>query len=204
MKIILDIIFLITAILAGFNYFLNNVNASDSVVSVGGNGSSWDAFTPQNVEIKVGESVKWHNYMVVPEPHTVSFLKDPNYFPPPAIPFSISNLTELKPVLPIPNMEPLIVSGQNGTSVVIVDNARHYIPVAIDSTGKNVTYLAVNGNHSMAGTERFVNSGLMWPEGMSPPGLPPINNFTVTFEKPGTYNYLCLLHPWMNGAVTVK
>jgi hypothetical protein len=28
------------------------------------------------------------------------------------------------------------------------------------------------------------------------------NTFTVTFEKPGTYDYLCVLHPWMTGNVS--
>ena len=123
MKIMLAIIFLTTAVLAGFLYLLNNVNASDSQVTAGGNGTLWDSYTPKNVEIKAGESVTWYNPMVVSEPHTVTFIKDKNYFPLPATPFSISNLTELKSVLPFPNIEPLIVSSQNGTSAVIVDNA---------------------------------------------------------------------------------
>jgi plastocyanin len=192
-----------TTILAASSYILNNANAFDSMVSLGGNGSSWDAITPKNIEIKVGESVTWHNPMIVPEPHTVAFLGDPNYFPPPATPFSISNISELISVLPVPNMEPLIVANESGANAVVIDNARHYTPVAIDSTGNNVTYLEINENYSMTGTEKFVNSGWIWPEGMAPPGLPPINSFTVTFGKPGTYDYLCVIHPWMNGVVTV-
>lgn len=204
MKITLMVLFLTVSILFGFNYSLSSVYASDSMVSVGGNGTLWDSFTPQNVEIKVGESVTWHNPMIVAEPHTVTFIKDQNYFPPPATPFSISNLTELKSLLPNPNIEPLTVPSQNGTRAVIVDNARHYNPVAIDSTGNNVTYLAINDKHSITGTEKFVSSGWMWPEGLAPQGLPPISNFTVTFEKPGTYDYLCVIHPWMSGIVTVN
>jgi len=57
MKITLIILFLTVSILFGFNYSLNGVNASDSMVSVGGNGSSWDSINPQNIEIKAGESV---------------------------------------------------------------------------------------------------------------------------------------------------
>jgi len=205
MKIFLTVLFVFvaTSILTTCSYFLNNVNASDSMVTVGGNGSSWDAFTPKNIEIKVGESVTWHNPMIVPEPHTVAFLEDPNYFPPPATPFSISNISELKSVVPVPNMEPLIVANESGANAVVIDNARHYTPVAIDSTGNNVTYLDINGNYTMTGTEKFVNSGWIWPEGLSPPGLPPIDSFTVTFKKPGTYDYICVVHPWMNGVVTV-
>jgi plastocyanin len=204
MKITLMILLLMVAVLSGLSYFLNNVNASNSMVSIGGNGSSWDSFNPPNLEIKTGDSVTWRNSMMVSEPHTVTFIMDKHYFPPPAIPFIISNLTELKSLLPDPNTEPLIIPDQNGTKAIIVDNARHYNPLAIDSTGNNVTNLAINGKYSMTGTEKFVSSGWTWAKGMAPPELPPINNFTVTFEKSGTYNYMCIIHPWMNGVVTVR
>ncbi len=49
MKIMLAIIFLTTAVLAGFLYLLNDVNASDMKVTVGGNGTLWDSYTPKNV-----------------------------------------------------------------------------------------------------------------------------------------------------------
>ena len=145
---ILGILFIFVGItiFATSNYFLDNVSASDTLVSMGGNGSSWDSISPKNAEIKVGDSVTWHNPMIVPEPHTAAFLRDPNYFPPPAIPFSISNISELKPVLPVPNIEPLIVANESGANAVVIDNARHYTPVAIDSTGSNVTYLEINKN----------------------------------------------------------
>jgi plastocyanin len=56
----------------------------------------------------------------------------------------------------------------------------------------------------MDGSESYVNSGYIWPEGKAPPGTPPISTFTITFEKAGTYGYLCVLHPWMTGTVAVK
>lgn len=204
MKITIAILSLTVAILFGFNYSLNDVVASNRIVNVGGNGTLWDSFTPKIVEVKVGESVTWRNPMMVSEPHTVTFLKDPSFYAPPATPFSISNMTELKSLSPPnQNIDPLTVD-QNGSKAVIVDNARHYNPVAIDSTGNNVTYLPVNANYSMTGTEKFVNSGWIWPEGLAPPGTPPISSFAVTFEKPGAYNYICAVHPWMAGTVKVS
>lgn len=204
MKITIGILSLTVAILFGFNYSLSDVVASNQTVNVGGNGTLWDSFTPKIVEVKVGESVTWRNPMMVSEPHTVTFLKDPSFYAPPATPFSISNMTELKSLSPPnQNIDPLTVD-QNGSKAVIVDNARHYNPVAIDSTGNNVTYLPVNANYSMTGTEKFVNSGWIWPEGLAPPGTPPISSFAVTFEKPGTYNYICAVHPWMAGTVKVS
>ncbi|MFL6423789.1 MAG: plastocyanin/azurin family copper-binding protein, partial [Nitrososphaeraceae archaeon] len=29
-------------------------------------------------------------------------------------------------------------------------------------------------------------------------------SFTVTFQKAGTYSYICQIHPWMTGSVLVK
>ena len=29
-------------------------------------------------------------------------------------------------------------------------------------------------------------------------------SFTLTFDKAGTYNYYCLLHPWQKGKVVVQ
>ena len=180
------------------------VHASNSVmVDVGGNGSSWSSFTPQSVEIKAGDSVTWRNPMTVSEPHTVTFLKDQSFYPPPAVPMPITfNSTDLK-ADPDANIDPLIIN-QNGTKSVIVDNARHYNPVSVDSSGHNTTYLPLNANYTLTGTEKFVSSGWMWPEGLAPQGAPPIKSFSVTFENAGKYDYLCVVHPWMTGTVIVN
>jgi plastocyanin len=56
----------------------------------------------------------------------------------------------------------------------------------------------------MTGDELYVNSGWMWPQGAIPPGLPPITSFSVTFANTGTYDYICVIHPWMVGQVVVQ
>jgi hypothetical protein len=71
---------------------------------------------------------------------------------------------------------------------IIVDNARAYNPVLIDSTGKNMTYPNLNANYTMDGTESYINSGWIWPKGQASPGAPPITTFTITFEKSGIYD----------------
>lgn len=90
--------------------------------------------------------------------------------------------------------------GTDETSkTVIIDNARVYNPIVIDSTGENVTYLPPNANYTMDGTESYVNSGWLCPQGQVPPGAPPLTTFTVKFEKP----YVCTVHPWMVGSIEV-
>jgi len=193
------------ALIFAITYVPFVVHASNSVmVNVGGNGSSWSSFTPQSVEIKAGDTVTWRNPMAVSEPHTVSFLKDQSFYPPPSVPVPITfNSTDLK-ADPDANFDPLIITDQNGTKSVIVDNARHYNPVSVDSSGHNTTYLPLNANYTLTGTEKFVSSGWMWPEGLAPQGAPPIKSFSVTFENAGKYDYLCVVHPWMTGTVIVN
>ncbi len=78
---------------------------------------------------------------------------------------------------------------------IVVDNARAYNPVVIDSTGKNVTYPSLNSNYTIDGTESYVNLGWIWSKGQASPGAPPITVFTITFEKSGIYDYICIAHP---------
>lgn len=159
-------------------------------------------FFPQHAQIKVGETVTWYNPTVVSEPHTISFLNDPASFAPIEAPFVVSNSTEFISPDPSINSEPLTMPGPNGTKIVIVNNARSTLPVAM--TDGITEYLALNSNYTMTGDEDYVNSGWLWPDGLTPEGLPEIESFSVKFEEQGTYDYLCLIHPWMTGTVTVS
>jgi plastocyanin len=114
-------------------------------------------------------------------------------------------LAEFNALMPGPNLEPLTVtSNDTATKTVVVANARSLSPLVVDSTGQNVTYLPINANYTMDGTESYLNSGWIWPEGQNPPEAPPITDFTVTFQNPGTYGYVCVVYPWMTGSVVVR
>ena len=49
----------------------------------------------------------------------------------------------------------------------------------------------------------FASSGIMSKQ-PSAPNAPPNDTFSLTFSKAGTYSFLCLLHPYMRGTVTVE
>jgi plastocyanin len=177
-------------------------------VAAGGGGPvsvlTW--FVPQNISISAGETVTWVNPTVVGEPHTVSFLKQPDYFAALESPYLIPSDTEVTPANPNErNTEPLIIPGQNDTAniTIIGANARATSPVVVDAQN-NATYLPLNANYTMTGDELYVSSGWIWPENAIPPGLAPITSFSVTFENAGTYDYLCVVHPWMTGRVIVQ
>src|SRR5918999_1349107 len=175
-------------------------------------------FSPQLVQIKAGQSITWYNPTPVPEPHTVTFVLNNNnnksYAADLIAPFTISNTTtnstQIMPLIPNSNSEPLMTPDNN---TIIAVNKRAYNPVVVteDSTttggggvGKNVTYMKQNANYSMSGTEDYVNSGWLLPKGGENlyPGSG--NTFTVTFQKAGTYDYLCIIHPYMTGRVVVN
>jgi plastocyanin len=186
----------------------NNNNNTIRVEAGGGNSTApLTVYVPQSIKIKAGQSVNWFNPTPVGEPHSVTFLKNNSLFPPFAAPFAVPNSTQFKALMPNPNLEPLIVPNPPGTEptskTVIIDNARAYNPTVIDSAGKNITYLPPNANYTMDGTESYINSGWLWPQGQVPPGAPPLTTFTVTFENPGIYDYVCTVHPWMTGSVEV-
>ena len=175
----------------------------------GGNATApLTVYVPQNAAIEAGQTITWINPTLVGEPHSVTFMKQSDLFPPFAAPFAMPSTTEFRALVPNPNVEPLIVPNPPGVDnateqTVIIDNARAYNPTIIDSTGQNVTYLPLNANYTTDGTESYINSGWIWPEGQVPPGAPPITSFTVTFQEPGTYPYVCTVHPWMTGIVEV-
>jgi plastocyanin len=177
-------------------------------VEVGGGGPTpiVMAFTPQNITINAGQTVTWTNPTVVPEPHTVSFIREQGYFPLLESPYLIANGTELPPANPAEqNTEALVGGGQfdSPNNVVVAANSRATNPVVID-TQNNVNFLQPNAHYTMTGDELYVNSGFMWPEVVIPPGAPPITSFSITFENAGTYDYVCVIHPWMTGQVVVQ
>jgi len=193
---------------AHFNLVYSQPSLNPKIVHAGGGNSTHPltAFVPQDINIKAGESITWDNPTPVAEPHSISFIKDARNFPDFAAPFTVQNSTNFQSSVPNSNSEPLFVPvpGQSPqTKTVVIVNSRAFIPVVIDSTGKNITYLAPNGNYTMSGTEQYLNSGWLWPVGQAPPGGPPLTKFTVGFEKPGAYGYVCNVHPWMTGKVIV-
>ena len=179
-------------------------NNSPKVAAGGGNDTDpLTVFTPQDIEIKAGQSVTWFNPTTVGEPHTVTFVTDNDTMAGIVSPFAVSNTTKFMSQPPGSNNEPILLPGKGDTKTIIAVNARTFNPVVIDSAN-NVIFMNPNARYSLNGTEKYVNSGWFLPEGQEQAYPGSGNTFTVTFEKPGKYNYICILHPWMTGSVTVR
>jgi len=182
----------------------NTTTTATTKVQAGGGNSTapLTAFVPQNIEIKAGESVTWDNPSTVGEPHTATFVLDNKTTTGIVSPFGVPNSTQLTAIPPNSNNEPLKVPGQN--NVVIAVNARSFIPTVIDSQGTVKHFAPPNAAYTMDGSEKYVNSGWLVPKGQEQLYPGSSTSFTVTFQKAGTYHYICQLHPWMVGSVLVK
>jgi plastocyanin len=183
-----------------------NAAATTTIKIHAGGGNSTDmlaTFVPQLVQIKVGQTVSWDNPSTVGEPHTVTFILNEKTMTGIIVPFAVPNSTKFMPLPPGANSQPKITLGTNGMNIVSVSNARSYYPTIVGSGG-DVKISGPNANFTMSGNEQYVNSGYLLPKQaqQSYPGSS--NIFSMTFQKPGTFSYLCLIHPWMTGVVVVK
>jgi len=176
-----------------------------TVAAGGGNTTApWTVFVPQETRINAGDTVVWDNPTEgAAEPHTVTFVLDNSTMAGIVSPLGVSNTTEFTVIPPGSNNEPILIPGEGGMNTLIAVNARTFNPTIIDSQGA-VQFMDPNANYSMTGDEKYVNSGWFLPTGLE--GLYPGsgNAFSVTFETPGTYEYLCIIHPWMTGSVVVE
>jgi plastocyanin len=159
-------------------------------------------FVPQQIEVSVGQSVTWDNPSTVGEPHTATFIFDNKTATGIVSPFGVPNSTQFTSLPADSNSQPLRPPNQN--NVVIAVNARSYVPTVIDSQGSVKQFAPPSAAYTMTGNEKYVNSGWLIPKGQEQlyPGAS--NTFTVTFQKAGTYHYICQIHPWMTGSVLVK
>ena len=186
------------------NSSLTTATISSIIVHAGGGNSAapLTVFVPQQIEVSVGQSVTWDNPSTVAEPHTATFVLDNKTSTGIVSPFSVPNSTQLAAIPPNSNSEPLRPPTQN--NVVIAVNARSYIPTVINSQESVKQFAPPNAAYTIDGSEKYVNSGWLVPKGQEQLYPGSSNTFTVTFQKAGTYHYICQVHPWMMGSVVVK
>lgn len=83
-----------------------------------------------------------------------------------------------------------------GTSMRLLINSQAAYPSEPPTTVQPIAYDGTSHG------DGFLNSGLLLPNG-TPAAAGP-TSFRVTFSKPGTYNFECVIHPNMDGTIVVK
>jgi hypothetical protein len=188
-----------------------------SDVFTGGGNSSYpiNQFDPINKEIYVTETIKWSNPTAgPPHPHTVTFIGNQSS---PALKSKIANITNTFRSSNSQSLITNLIKLNNNSEIddeksnMSFDAKSLLFPSVINSTDLVVSYLNPNGHELFKGAvynftddTTYLNSGLIWAGGVIPNGFPKVNSFIVTFMKPGTYHYQCLIYPEMRGTITVK
>jgi len=160
-----------------------------------------NVYHPDEITTNQSANIKWQNPTLgIQYPHTVTFIRADNNLTIPKISFNLSNHSSL--------IDSKFQNAQNDKAAAVDVNAE-ILPTVISANG-SITYLDPYGNlggdgaqYNFTGTEKYVNSGFIWPEGHVPKGFANITSFTVQFEKQGVYHFQCLIHPEMSGNVTV-
>jgi plastocyanin len=133
-------------------------------------------FTPGDLKTKVGTPVTLEMSDRSSEVHTFTFAKDVK---------AAGKLAEKTFVGPLPG------TGKTGPPILAIDPKYAY---PSETPGTPASYDGTNHG------DGFLNSGVLDGD----PGTPFPQKFTVSFSKPGTYSYLCAIHTFMTGKITVS
>jgi plastocyanin len=162
--------------LAGLKRDLKRSDAAGNVVEMGRDTrkTSLLAFYPAKKTVPVGTTVDFHMSAVTNEIHTVTFGSD-------AVLAKGGFAEKLSQAL----FSPLPGTGQNGPPVLGFPGA--------------VVFPSDPGPLTFDGTQHggFVSTGLLGDKPLS-------RSSNITFTAPGTYNFICLVHPEMKGQIVVQ
>lgn len=169
-------------------------------------------YTPQSIEINVGESITWFSPAELVDVHTVTFVSDPSIQSDIILPFAVSTGETFELLAPFNTGNPLIIQAPDGRDAIAGLNKDAWYPTVIDANNQTTYLNGTDIQYAIQGNERLVNSGIILPPtppatGAPPqmgPPFPPVNSFTAIFAQPGTYPYFCAIHPWMSGQVIVR
>lgn len=106
---------------------------------------------------------------------------------------------------PVPStpVEEVNNGGGAGTEETVTGSGSQIIDVEI----KNYKYIPQNVTVKIGQTVRWTNNDTVLHDvvgsGIESDYLQRGEKFTYTFEEEGTYQYICTLHPWMEGEVIV-
>jgi plastocyanin len=194
------------------------LSVATNVEAGGGNKDApLNHFKPQNLEIQVNETVKWHNPTTgIAYPHTVTFIGGGNVTPLPEKPSNISQNSSFDTTSLIEMMQKNLMnktpSDLNGTDNhdISLNTSALINPSVVNSSTNGAAFLSVTSNsrqnsakYAINGTVKYLNSGLIFPEDKIPFTLPAISTFSVKFLTTGVYHYQCLIHPEMLGTINV-
>ncbi|MDQ3561781.1 MAG: hypothetical protein M3382_02140, partial [Thermoproteota archaeon] len=144
-------------------------------------------FTPQTIEIDVGETVTWFTPDEFVDIHSVTFVRDPSIQSDILLPFAIpagSSATDFELLPPFSLGEPVTIPGPQGREAIVAMNKVAWYPSLVD-TNNQTTYLeGTDIQATLNSTVSVLNSGILLPP-MPPVDAAQTNNTgTARAEEP--------------------
>lgn len=176
-------------------------------------------YSPPNLNINKGESVRWTSPSPITDFHTVTFVLDDTTNSDRYLPFVVSPQdSQYKLVPPFNKGEPaFIASPETGEKAIVAINKDAWYPASSNGVGQPTVYLNSTSPDiftTLNSTTKIINSGVIIPKSEEVPGhimgvpiqgpFPIVNSFTVRFDEAGDYTYFCVMHPWMFAQVKVS
>ena len=146
------------------------------LVGAGERTSAINAFFPQRLSIRAGDTVTW-KMNTEGDPHSVIFTDQPPE----------------DDVIPVPReggRGDLLFGGGPGPSML---NPKILYPTRDEGTRAEVWH-----------GSGYVTSGIMFPELQQAPDIPLIDTFSLRFDRPGVYPYVCGMHDFHKGVIVVE
>lgn len=147
-------------------------------------------FTPQTVEINAGESVTWYSPAEFSELHTVTFVLDQNVMSDIIVPFAVSGgggETNFELLPPFNVGKPILTQTPDGREAIVALNKDAFYPSVLDANNQT-SYLNETEEdiqYTMDGTEKVINSGIIFPE-LLPMGASAMNETATTTNNSTT------------------
>ncbi|MDQ4101090.1 MAG: hypothetical protein M3115_02760 [Thermoproteota archaeon] len=124
-------------------------------------------FTPQTIEINVGETVTWFSPDEFTDIHTVTFVRDPSLqsdiLLPFALPDAASSAANFELLPPFNLGEPLIIPAPGGGQAIVALNKIGWYPSIVNANNQTTYLEGTDIQAALNSTVKVLNSGIIVP-----------------------------------------
>jgi len=194
MSAAIQLVFILLSILIIFSFGIAYGNHFGDITIVSNvftgrefsNGTKSLEFFPNNLTVNVGgEPIRWTNELK--EPHTVTFMPE-------------SLITKLSKFNDSSSVMNSILDSLNNTS--LKTKLTPETQFLITNSNKEVfTSQKNNNNITLNQSVSIFNSGIISPNNNNKNNS--LSDITINFSEEGVYRYICLIHPWTTGTISI-
>jgi plastocyanin len=153
------------------------------------NGTKSLEFFPNNLTVNVGgEPIRWVNELK--EPHTVTFMPE-------------SLITKLSKFNDSSSVMNSILDSLNNNNTNLKTKLMPETQFLITNSNNKVFTSQKNNNNNITLNQSvsIFNSGIISPNNNNQNNS--LSDITVNFSEEGVYRYICLIHPWTTGTISI-